>query len=223
MQKILIIEDDIHINNMLNELLTQKGYETHCGFSGTEALLLMQNNNYSLMLLDLMLPGKTGEQVLEETRKQGNNIPIIVLTAKSDKESTVKLLNLGANDYIDKPFDNNELLARIAVQLRNQNNTNNLEFKDITLDLDIYDAYVNKKRAYLSKREFEILKLMISQPKKVFSKHNIYESIWGEDFFGDENTINVHISKLRSKLKDPDNPSTEYIETVWGIGFKMKE
>jgi len=173
-----------------------------------------------------MLPGKTGEQVLQEIRIT-HNTPIIVLTAKADKETTVKLLQAGADDYLTKPFDNNELLARIAIQLRritslDSSKTDKLNFKDITLDLSGYDAYINSIKVGLSKREFEILRLMMSHPQKVFTKNNLYESVWGGEFFGDDNTVNVHISKLRSKL-GTINPDQEYIQTVWGIGFKMKD
>jgi len=207
---------------MLCELLTQNGYTTASAYSGTEALLLLSQDNFALMLLDLMLPGKTGEEVLQES----GNISTIVLTAKADKETTVKLLQMGADDYLAKPFDNNELLARIAVQLRrfasSDSAPNKLNFKDITLDLDGHDGYISKTKLGLSKLEFEILRLMMQYPQKVFTKNNIYESVWGGEFFGDDNTVNVHISRLRSKL-NAANSNQEYIQTVWGVGFKMKE
>ena len=224
MSKILIVEDDAHISEMLCALLRQNNYAPTPAFSGTEALFAVQQAEYSLMLLDLMLPGKTGEEVLAEIRKT-SAIPIIVLTARTDKETTVNLLKLGADDYIAKPFDNNELLARIAVQLRRAAPATAPKhtYKGLALDIDGYDA-VNEsgQRANLSKREFEILQLMMQHPQKVFTKNNLYESVWGGEFFGDDNTINVHISKLRSKLAGI-LPDEEYIQTVWGIGFKMKE
>ena len=225
MIKILIAEDDIHISEMLCELLRMNGYSPTAAYSGTEALLLLPQGGFSLVLLDLMLPGKSGEQVLEEMRKTLLT-PVIVLTARTDKETTVKLLRLGADDYIGKPFDNNELLARIDVQLRRaarqQTEGGQIIFKDIALDLDGYDAVVGEKKAGLSKREFEILRLMLSYPGKVFTKDNLYESVWGGEFLGDDNTVNVHISKLRAKLKTV-SPDMEYIRTVWGIGFKMAD
>jgi DNA-binding response OmpR family regulator len=171
-----------------------------------------------------MLPGKTGEEVLTEIRAT-SNIPVIVLTARADKETTIKLLGLGADDYLAKPFDNNELLARIDVQLRRAapvpQPAAQLSYKNLTLDGDSFDAFVNDRRAGLSKREYDILHLMMSHPQKVFTKNNLYESVWGGEFLGDDNTINVHISKLRAKLAavSPE----EYIQTVWGIGFKMAE
>lgn len=223
MDRILIVEDDIHINEMLCDLLRQNGFSPVAAYSGTEALLLPRGD-FSLILLDLMLPGKTGGQVLEEVRKS-SAVPVIVLTARTDKETTVELLRMGADDYIAKPFDNNELLARIDARLRRvagNDSKNQLCFKDITLDLDGYDAVINGQKAGLSKRELEILRLLMEQPKKVFTKNNLYESVWGGEFFGDDNTVNVHISKLRSKL-GALSPDTEYVRTVWGIGFKMAE
>jgi len=229
--KVLIIEDDTHINNMLCELLGQNSYTTVSAYSGTEALLLLAQDSFSLILLDLMLPGKTGEEVLAEIRTDLQT-PVIVITARTDKETTTQLLRAGADDYIAKPFDNNELLARIEVQLRKSahqipntaeaTKTTQLSFKNLVLDLDAFDVLVDGKKAELSKREFEIMQLMMSHPNKVFTKNNIYESVWGDEFFGDDNTINVHISKLRGKL-NAISPDTEYIKTVWGIGFKMSE
>ncbi|MCL2378568.1 MAG: response regulator transcription factor [Defluviitaleaceae bacterium] len=229
MEKILVVEDDIFISELLCELLCINGYAPVPAFSGTEALLCLPGGGFSLMILDLMLPGKTGEEVLLEARTY-TNIPVIALTAMADKESTVRLLRHGADDYLVKPFDNDELLARIAVQLRRERNSaegtpgtgaaKQLRFKDIVLDLEGYDAHINGMKAGLSKREFEIIRLMMSRPLKVFTKNNLYESVWGEEFLGDDNTINVHISKLRAKL-NALNPGEEYVLTVWGIGFKM--
>ena len=223
MEKILIVEDDSHINEMLCDLLRQNGYEPTAAYSGTEALLILPRDDFALILLDLMLPGKTGEAVLEEIRAI-SPIPVIVLTARTDKETTAKLLRSGADDYISKPFDNNELLARIGVQLRRATPQKAaiLHHKDITLDTDSFDAFIGGKKVGLSKREFEILHLMLPFPNKVFTKNNLYESCWGGEFLGDDNTINVHISKLRAKLA-AISPDTEYIQTVWGIGFKMKD
>jgi DNA-binding response OmpR family regulator len=216
----------MHISNMLCELLSQNNYEPVAAYSGTEALLILPRGEFSLVLLDLMLPGKTGEEVLEELRGCFD-VPVIVLTARTDKDTVVQLLRLGADDYIAKPFDNNELLARMDVQLRRASDREIageeiLSFRDLTLEINGYDVQVGGCKAGLSKREFEILRLMMCHPKKVFTKNNLYESVWGEEFYGDDNTINVHISKLRAKLA-VHSPDTEYIQTVWGIGFKMKE
>ncbi|MCL2360510.1 MAG: response regulator transcription factor [Defluviitaleaceae bacterium] len=217
MHKILVVEDDIFINEMLCELLTKNGYTPIAAFSGTEGLLQLANGGVSLVLLDLALPGKRGDEVLQEIRGK-STLPVIILTAMADKETTVKILRLGADDYLAKPFDNDELLARIEIQLRRSTpTTDKLRYKDITLDPEGYDVQIAGKKLDLSRREFEILRLMMSHPQKVFSKNNLYESVWGEEYLGDENTINVHISKLRGKL------GAQYIKTVWGIGFKMGE
>jgi len=224
MHKILVVEDDIDINSMLCDLLQQNGYEPTAAYSGTEAVLNFKLGTYDLVLLDLMLPGKSGDAVLSDIRAV-SDVPLIAVTAVTDKESTVSLLKSGADDYIPKPFDNDELLARIEVQLRRKQSgliQDNIIFKDIVLNLDEYDASINNKAASLSKREFEILKQLMSHPKKVFTKNNLYESVWQDEFMGDDNTINVHISKIRAKLAKL-NPGEEYIQTVWGIGFKMHE
>ena len=225
MEKILIVEDDIHINEMLCELLSKAGYEPVSAYSGTEALLILPQGGFSLVLLDLMIPGKTGEDVLAKIRKN-SDVPIIVLTARADKQTTTKLLRSGADDYVSKPFDNNELLARIDVQLRRkmkvEEKSTQLKYKDLILDFDSFDVLANGIKVGLSKREFEIMRLMMTHPGKVFTKNNLYESVWGGEFLGDDNTINVHISNLRTKLTAA-GPGQEYIQTVWGIGYKMKE
>ena len=222
MSKILIVEDDVDISRMLCELLQQNGFSVAAAYSGTEAVLQFKAEPYDLILLDLMLPGKSGDLVLTDIRAV-SDIPVIAVTAVTDKASTVSLLKSGADDYIAKPFNNEELLARIGVQLRRSRTAapqNTSEYKDLTLNFDKFDAFIRDKAAGLSKREFEILTLLMSHPKKVFTKNNIYESVWRDEFMGDDNTINVHISKIRSKLAAV-NPNDEYIETVWGIGFKM--
>ncbi len=225
MQKILIVEDDNDINHLLTELLAQNGYKVTSAYSGTEALLCFGNDTFDLILLDLMLPGKSGDVVLSEIRNI-SPIPVIALTAINTKESIVNLLKAGADDYITKPFDNDELLARIEARLRQStpvaNEEQALHYKDITLKPEQFDACIGDTWLHLSKREYEILKLLMEHPKKVFTKNNLYESVWQDEFMGDDNTINVHISKIRAKLAAV-SPDKDYIQTVWGIGFKMQE
>ena len=223
MKKILIAEDNAGISGMLCDLLEQNGYMPTAAYSGTEAVMRFDSEKYDLILLDLMMPGKTGIDVLSEIRFT-SDVPVIALTAVSDKESIVSLLKTGANDYITKPFDNSELLARIEVQLRNKapSEKSPTRFKDIALDHERYDGFINSQPLQLSKREFEILALLMQNPKKVFTKNNLYESVWRDEFLGDDNTINVHMSKIRSKIAKI-KPDEEYIQTVWGIGFKMQE
>ena len=222
MATILLVEDDMFIHQMLTDLLTMEGYEVTGAFSGTEALMWFGHKPFDLVILDLMLPGKTGEEVLVELRKS-SSVPVIVLTAVATKESTVSLLRAGANDYLAKPFDNEELLARLEVQLRGVKNAvpaNKTMYKDLSLDTNRYEALIGTVPLGLSKREFQILECLVSHPQKVFTKNNLYQSVWGDEFYGDENTVNVHISKIRQKLAKV-NPDGSYIQTVWGIGFKM--
>lgn len=224
---ILVIEDDGDIGNMICDLLEQNGYNTKRAYSGTEALMVF-DNKIDLVLLDLMLPGMAGELVLQEIRKH-SNVPVIGLSAKGDKSSTINLLKSGADDYIVKPFNNDELLARIGVQLRRYNQASNLSneknkltYKNLSIDTETYSVQVGETPVSLTKREFLILELLMKYPKKVFTKSNLYEHVWNDEFFGDDNTVNVHISNIRSKL-GRIHPSEEYIQTVWGIGFKMCE
>jgi DNA-binding response OmpR family regulator len=226
-RKILIIEDDNDINKMIQDLLKQQNYEVFSAYSGTEALIYFSNNLFDLILLDYMLPGKSGDEVLNQIRKS-SSVPVITITAITDKKNIVKMLKSGANDYITKPFDNDELIARIEVQLRTTQNVENysknkkIKFKNLEMDFDKFDGNINSNALHLSKREFEILRILIESPNKVFTKNNLYKSVWKEEFFGDDNTINVHISNIRSKIAKFDS-SQKYIQTVWGIGFKMYE
>jgi DNA-binding response OmpR family regulator len=226
MPLILIVEDDVYIGNMLQDLLIQNGYQPFRAYSGTEAMLSLEKANVDLILLDLMLPGKTGDQVLNEIRRTVET-PVIALTAVNSQESKISMLRSGADDYITKPFDNDELLARIEALLRRTQSgqalsgKQRIRFKDIEMELDNHEVWVGKVLVSLSKHEFEILKLLIESPKHVYTKNNIYETVWGDEFISDENTINVHISRIRTKLAKA-NPAEEYIQTVWGIGFKMK-
>jgi two-component system, OmpR family, response regulator len=223
---VLVVEDDEHISNMLRDLLQQNGYQPILAYSGTEALLRLEKARVDLALLDLMLPGKRGEEVLAEIRRK-SDLPVIALTAVSDRASKISMLKSGADDYVTKPFDNDELLARMQALLRRAQNSgetkaaHKIGFKDIEIDPETYQVWVGNEVVPLSKHEFEILKLLVENPKRVFTKNNIYETVWGEEFLGDDNTINVHISRIRAKLAKA-NPHQEYIQTVWGIGFKME-
>ena len=223
MKKILIVEDDTHINSLLHTLLTAHGYQVIQAYSGTEGLMCLGAQEFDLILLDLMLPGVTGDAILATIREKSQT-PVIILTAIANKEKTVTLLKLGANDYVVKPFNNDELLARMDIWLRQKNNESSaqLTFKDVILDVEKIKAYVADSEIQLSKREFGILECMMRNPKKVFTKNNLYETVWQEHFIGDDNTINVHISNLRNKLAKI-NPNIDYIKTVWGIGFKMND
>lgn len=226
MQKILIVEDDTNINNLLQEALSKEGYSCEQAFSGTEAKLLlnMQEHGYALVLLDLMLPGIPGEAVLEEIRKKGN-LPVIVLTAKDSLDEKVEVLTSGADDYITKPFEIREVLARVQVQLRHKEEKEAEEqhallFKDMLLNRDTFQVEIaGKILPKITKQEFAILELLLRNPKQVFSKEDIFEYAWDEPYIGETKTLDVHISNIRKKIKQVT--SEEYIETVWGIGYRL--
>lgn len=221
MYKILIIEDDVNINHLLQETLSKAGYVCEQAFSGTEAKLLlrMSKNNYDLVLLDLMLPGMTGEAVLAEIRKKGQ-LPVIVLTAKDSLDEKVQVLTDGADDYITKPFEIKEVLARVQVQLRHAEAKNNVSFGKMVLDRDTFQVKIDGKiLPKMTKQEFAILELLFRNPKRVFSKEDIFEYAWDEPYMGETKTLDVHISNIRKKIKTVT--SEEYIETIWGIGYRL--
>lgn len=220
---ILIIEDDTEINHMLQILLHQQGYSTVSAFSGTEGILV-HGREVDLILLDLMLPGKNGEDIIKELKLK-HNVPIIVMSAVHDVNKKVDLFTLGADDYVTKPFYNEELLARIDARLRNaapQTASAVLTYKDIELDKGNFAVKCAGRQIELSKHEFALLCLLMENPSRTCTKSLIYEYVWDYENSADDNTLNVHISKIRKKLKEC-NPDTEYIETVWGIGYRLKK
>lgn len=223
-QRILIIEDDDDINNLLREIIERAGFFVRTAFSGTEGLLYIEQETWDLILLDLMLPGKSGETLLELTRTM-SDVPVIVISAKEESDTKVQLLHAGADDYITKPFNNEEVLARIMVQLRRYERFDDGKkrtFKDIVLDEDTKRVTISGQEIILTAREYAILHLFMTNPNKMFTKENIYESVWESGFLGDENTVHVHLSHLRAKLQEA-NPQETYIETIWGLGYRLKK
>lgn len=222
--KILIVEDDILLNDMTKRLLIQHGYTPISAYSGSEAILLMEKDQFDLVLLDLMLPGISGENVLEQIREKVD-VAVIGVSAKTDIESKVNLIHNGADDYITKPFDNQELLVRIEAVLRRSHRVSGngkiLQFKDLSLNTDSMEVKIGNTAIALTRYEYLILQLLMSAPSKVFTKNNIFERVWNENFIGDDNAINVHIGNLRKKFSKV-NPEESYIQTVWGLGFKMQ-
>lgn len=218
---ILIVEDDVNINNLLNEALTRAGYTCVQAFSGTEALLLCGQQAFSLIMLDLMLPGASGEQVLSKLR-QSTKTPVIVLTAKDDMNEKVDVLMGGADDYVTKPFDIKEVIARVAVQLRRSQTSapQVLCHKQLRLDKTTWQVFIGTvELKKITRQEFNILELFLAHPKRVFGKEEIFEYAWKEPFVGETKVIDVHISNIRKKIKEATDEN--YIETVWGIGYKL--
>lgn len=223
---ILVVEDNEDINKLLYSILIKEGYNVRCTYSGTEAMMCLEQYKYDLVLLDLMLPGVSGENIIKEIRKV-NFMPIIVISAKTKQDDRLNALKIGADDFIVKPFDVEEVLVRVNVQLRRYkdfspalNSNNKILYREIELNNENRQVFVNEIELIVTSREFDILYLLINNPNKVFTRANLFESVWKDNFLGDYNTVNVHISNLRAKLSKLTKE--EYIQTVWGIGFKLK-
>lgn len=223
--RVLIIEDDKEINDLFSQILVQNGYQTSSAFTGLEGLSKAKMSSYDLIILDLMLPYKSGDEILREIRAI-SAVPVIIISAKDTTRIKVDLLRLGADDYITKPFDIDEVIARVETALRHsgrqKNNPGSLCYKDIILNSDRRTVTVCGKPVVLTGKEYRILELLMLNPKMVYSKENLFEIVWQEIYAYDDKTINTHIYNLRTKLRAA-NPAEEYIETVWGIGYKLQE
>ena len=222
MKQIFIIDDDIHIGNMLQELLEREGYGVLRAYSGTEALLVLDSKKPDLILLDLMLPGLSGEEVLQRI----GGIPVIVVSAKVDVGNKVDLLMGGASDYITKPFDTRELLARIAVQLRKNESQpcageELLTCGELSINTASHEAWVKQQPVRLTRTEYAILKLLMRNCGQVISKSVILDRIMEDTPDCTESSLKQHVSNLRKKLRDAGD--REYVESVWGIGFRISE
>ncbi|GFZ84835.1 DNA-binding response regulator [Compostibacillus humi] len=221
-KRILIIEDDQEISMLLSFIMRKAKLEPVAAYSGTEGLLQLQNKVFDLILLDLMLPGKTGEELIKEIRKE-SSIPIIVISAKVDIEDKVQVLKMGADDYITKPFHQEEVLARVEVQLRKaavkQVKQTEIQWRGLAINKEKRLATLNGKELQLTNAEFEILSFFVSTPERALSKREIYENIWKGTYYGDDNTISVHVSNLRKKISEVTDE--EYIKTIWGVGFML--
>lgn len=225
MQKILIVEDDNDINSLLRRILTGAGYQVVQAYSGTEALLQYQSVSPDLVLLDLMLPGLSGSQVLGKLRgEMSSDVPIIILSAKDGLSDKVALLNIGADDYIVKPFEPDEVVARIRAALRRRSKVSaaqeELTYKNIALRPDLRKVTVRGRELALTAIEYELLYTFMRNPEKVYSREKLYEEVWKDGYYGTDHTVNVHVSNLRKKLKDADGHE-DYIQSVYGIGFRL--
>ncbi len=231
--KILIVEDDTDINQILARIMKSQGYETVSAFSGSEAELRLFagakeggiSKEYDLILLDLMLPGVMGEELIREIRER-SDVPLIVISAKTALEDKVQVLNAGADDYLIKPFEKEEVIARVNGALRRYrrhmggaNRQQPIHYKKLVLYPEAREVEVDGQPLALTGHEFDILYLLMQNPAKVYSRESLYEQVWQGGYYGEDNTVNVHVSNLRKKIAAADGE--EYIKTVWGIGFKM--
>lgn len=229
MARILIVEDNNEIQEILRTLLSEE-HEVIQAFSGTEGMIRFEQGDIDLILLDIMLPGKNGDQVLKAIR-QDSSVPVIMLTALSDKKLISQYLLDGANDYIVKPFDLDEVFARITVQLRQNSDKQAAEIehpdkliqelKNIQFDADSFEIKNSQETIRLAKKECLILQTLLGHPKKIFTKEELYELVWEDTYLPGDNTLNTHLSNLRKKLSQLD-PEQEYIETIWGVGVRLK-
>ncbi len=226
MHKLLIAEDDKEINRLLCDYLSGVGYAVQTAFDGLSALrILREENDISLVLLDLMLPFCSGDRVLAQLR-EFSAVPVIILSAKSTVQNKIDLIRMGADDYLTKPFDLDELSVRMEAVLRRSAAAAQspeepaLTLRGLSLDPTSGIVTVHGTPLSLTGKEYAILALMLRHPQKLFSKANLFESIWNEPYFSDDNTIKVHMSNLRSKIKQYA-PDEEYIDTVWGMGYKL--
>ena len=227
--KILLVEDDREISEMLKNYLTAENYDVTCVFDGQEACRLSDQETFGLVLLDLMIPKVSGMDVMQHIRKN-SFVPIIIISAKDTESDKTLGLALGADDYITKPFSVVEVLARIKANIRRATQYDNtasaapvvLKAGELEMNLSDYSVTKNGDKVELTAKEFEILKLLMQNPKKVYTKEQLYSLVWNDAYLGDENAVNVHISRLRNKIEE-DSRSPRYIVTVWGIGYKMGE
>ena len=225
---ILIVEDYKEISQMLADFLTAHEYDVECAYDGRRASELLKNHTYSIVLMDLMLPYKSGDVLIGELREKSQT-PVIVLSAKSQVETRLEVLRMGADDYILKPFDLDEVLVRIEVVLRRSGSALKDEKKEESVlccgDLKLYTEQhrvtYGQQNIALTAKEMHLLQLFLQQPERTYTKANLYEAVWNDVYYYEDNTINVHLSNLRSKLKKATGQ--EFVETVWGIGYRLKK
>lgn len=226
-KKILIVEDDHAVSELMSNYLEKEGYDLLHAFEGEEAIQKFKNKKFDLIILDIMIPKLDGLEVMKQIR-ESSSIPILIVSAKDTDVEKALGLELGADDYLSKPFSIIEFSARVKAALRrvnyskDENNVTVFHYMDLTVDTKNFSVWKPEKKIQLTAKEFEILKLFLSHPNNVFTKSQIYQNVWHDDYYGDENVINVHIRRLREKIEEtPSNP--KYITTIWGIGYKLGE
>ncbi|ASV67477.1 response regulator transcription factor [Cytobacillus kochii] len=229
-KRILLVEDDREISELITDILRQESFEVFTAFDGEEALSLFHKEDFDLILLDLMLPQLSGMDVLKRIREE-SLMPVLIISAKDSDLDKALGLGFGADDYISKPISMIELTARVHAAIRRATQyrpagtsaiSHNIHFKELSLDLHTFSVQMKDKVVQLTSKEFHILKLFMTNQNRVFTKEQIYHFIWEDDYYGNENVINVHIRRLREKIEE--NPShPKYIRTIWGIGYKLGE
>ncbi|WP_409068540.1 response regulator transcription factor [Clostridium sp. FAM 1755] len=226
--KMLIVEDDVNINNMIKESLIKEGYDAVQAFHGLEAVEKFQGEEYHMVIMDIMMPVMDGIESMRRIREK-SKVPIIILSAKGEDSDKIIGLGMGADDYIVKPFSIPELIARVKSNIRraiyyneisNNNEDKIYQYGDVKFNMNKYIVTKGGKELTLTAKEMKILKLFFENPNRVFTKVQIYDSVWGEEFLSDYNTVTVHMRRLRSKIEDDSN-NPKLIETVWGIGYKL--
>lgn len=226
--RVLVADDEKDIRNLLKKYLERELYKVDVAANGEEVLKLFAQNKYNLIILDIMMPKMDGVEVCRKLRDQ-TNVPILMLTAKDTEIDKILGLTIGADDYITKPFSINELIARIKAHMRrylilgseqHYEDTSIIKFKGLTINLKTYMISKDEKQISLTAKELNLLKFFVSHPEQVFTKAQLFRNVWGDHYVEDDNTVMVHIRKLRKKIEDdPSNP--KYIQTVWGIGYKF--
>lgn len=223
MQKMLIADDNKQITSILEEYAKKEGFNVELAYDGEQAIELFNKHKFDIALLDVMMPKKDGFEVCRKIRKT-SSLPVIMVTARGEDFERIMGLDIGADDYIVKPFSPGEVMARVRAILRRvygKNESQILQFDNLKIDMDQYKVEINQEDLVLTKKEFEILWTLVSNRKKVFSRENLLDSLWGYDYYGDTRTIDSHIKRLRSKLDRHSHPNWE-IKTVWGLGYSFE-
>lgn len=226
MERVLIVDDNPDIREVLGTYAAKEGFEPITAKDGFEALDLFRKTSPAVILLDVMMPGMDGYRVCERIRSE-SDVPIILITAKGDDYERVMGLDIGADDYIVKPFNANEVMARVRAVLRRMARVEQKEEKKIlsisnlTINIESYSVYVGAEKLPLTKKEVETMWILAENPSKVFTRDNLLDSLWGQDYFGDSRTVDSHIKRLRAKLDKVDHPDWE-IKTIWGLGYKLE-
>lgn len=221
--KILVVDDDINICELVRMYLEKEGFEVQCSHDGVSALKSAEGNNFSAIVLDIMLPALNGIEVLKQIRMK-SNVPVIMLTAKGETIDKVLGLELGADDYVVKPFEPKELCARVKALIRRADNlsikTKKIDLPDLSIDLDTYELRLGGELTEIPPKELELLYFLCSHENNVFTRDQLLDKVWGYDFFGDSRTVDVHIKRLRQKLEKYSDQWQ--LKTVWGVGYKFE-